>query len=178
MRARLLSARLAPLHGSHRRSLCFNTREAAVMFRDDFARSGAVKSKRQRLCIPSALNKTLTTYYKAATVRRGGHGTWETRRNDGASGRVCWSRDYGGGENLCARLDNAPNSYKEARAHPDAAGWMQACDEEMTSLRRLGCWTVFLRFHPSTSYSQVRLHDAQRRQRRQGGSAGDGITRL
>ena len=43
VRARLLSARLAPLHGSHRRSLCFNTREAAVMFRDDFARSGAVE---------------------------------------------------------------------------------------------------------------------------------------
>ena len=41
--------------------------------------------------------------------------------------------------------DNAPNSYKEARAHPHAAGWMQACDEEMTNLRKLGCWTVIPR---------------------------------
>ena len=44
-----------------------------------------------------------------------------------------------------ANNDNAPNSYKEARAHPHAAGWMQACDEEMTNLRKLGCWTVIPR---------------------------------
>ena len=75
------------------------------MLRDDFARSGAVKSKRQRLRIPSALNKTLTTYYKAATVRRGGHGTWETRRNGGASAgvRACVGAETTAVERICVR---------------------------------------------------------------------------
>ncbi|NBO65472.1 MAG: hypothetical protein EBU88_11640, partial [Acidobacteria bacterium] len=38
--------------------------------------------------------------------------------------------------------DVIPNSYKEARASLEAAGWQQSMDEEMTNLRKLGCWTV------------------------------------
>ena len=35
--------------------------------------------------------------------------------------------------------------YKEARASIEAAGWQQSMDEEMTNLRKLGCWTVIPR---------------------------------
>jgi hypothetical protein len=38
--------------------------------------------------------------------------------------------------------DLIPNSYKEARASIEVAGWQQSMDEEMTNLRKLGCWTV------------------------------------
>ncbi len=41
--------------------------------------------------------------------------------------------------------DVIPNSYKEARASIEAAGWQQSMDEEMANLRRLGCWTVLPR---------------------------------
>lgn len=41
--------------------------------------------------------------------------------------------------------DVIPNSYKEARASIEAAGWQQSMDEEMTNLRKLGCWTVIPR---------------------------------
>ena len=32
-----------------------------------------------------------------------------------------------------------PNSYKEARASSEIAGWQQAMDTEMANLRKLGC---------------------------------------
>ncbi len=35
--------------------------------------------------------------------------------------------------------DVIPNSYKEARASIEAAGWQQSMDEEMTNIRKLGC---------------------------------------
>jgi hypothetical protein len=41
--------------------------------------------------------------------------------------------------------DIIPNSYKEARTSIEAAGWQQSMDEEMTNLRKLGCWTVIPR---------------------------------
>ena len=41
--------------------------------------------------------------------------------------------------------DVIPNSYKEARASIEAAGWQQSMDVEMTNLRKLGCWTVIPR---------------------------------
>jgi hypothetical protein len=38
-----------------------------------------------------------------------------------------------------------PESYKEARAAPDALGWMDGCDTEIGKLRKLNCWTVVAR---------------------------------
>ena len=38
-----------------------------------------------------------------------------------------------------------PETYKDARAAPDAAGWMEGCDTEMTKLRKLRCWSVIAR---------------------------------
>ena len=38
-----------------------------------------------------------------------------------------------------------PETYKDARAAPDAAGWMAGCDTEMTKLRKLRCWSVIAR---------------------------------
>ena len=35
-----------------------------------------------------------------------------------------------------------PEQYKDARAAPDAAGWLKACETEMTKLRNLKCWSV------------------------------------
>ena len=37
---------------------------------------------------------------------------------------------------------NEPQSYREARAAPDAAQWMAACELEHTKLTKLGCWEV------------------------------------
>ena len=44
--------------------------------------------------------------------------------------------------------DVTPNSYKEARASIEAAGWQQSMDEEMANLCKLGCWTVIPRSSP------------------------------
>jgi hypothetical protein len=41
--------------------------------------------------------------------------------------------------------DVTPNSYKEARAFIEVAGWQQSMDEEMANLRKLSCWTVIPR---------------------------------
>jgi hypothetical protein len=41
--------------------------------------------------------------------------------------------------------DVTPNSYKEARASIEVAGWQQSVDEDMANLRKLGCWTVIPR---------------------------------
>jgi hypothetical protein len=41
--------------------------------------------------------------------------------------------------------DVTPNSYKEARASIEVAGWQQSMDEEMANLRKLSCWTVIPR---------------------------------
>ncbi len=38
-----------------------------------------------------------------------------------------------------------PNSYKEARASLEVAGWQQSMDEEMANLRKLSCRTVIPR---------------------------------
>ena len=35
--------------------------------------------------------------------------------------------------------DATPNSYKEARASIEVAGWQQSMDEEMENLRKLNC---------------------------------------
>ena len=40
---------------------------------------------------------------------------------------------------------SVPDSYKEARAAPDALGWMGGCDTEMNKLRKLNCWSVISR---------------------------------
>ena len=44
-----------------------------------------------------------------------------------------------------APSDNVPENYKDARAIPDVADWMKACDVEMGKLRSLGCWEVISR---------------------------------
>ena len=44
-----------------------------------------------------------------------------------------------------ALSDNVPENYKDARATPDVADWMKACDVEMGKLRSLGCWEVIPR---------------------------------
>ena len=44
-----------------------------------------------------------------------------------------------------APSDNVPENYKDARATPDVADWMKACDVEMGKLRSLGCWEVIPR---------------------------------
>ena len=41
--------------------------------------------------------------------------------------------------------DVTPNSYKEARASLEVAGWQQSMDEEMANLRKLSCRTVIPR---------------------------------
>jgi hypothetical protein len=41
--------------------------------------------------------------------------------------------------------DVTPKFYKEDRASIEAAGWQQSMDEEMATLRELGCWTVIPR---------------------------------
>ena len=38
--------------------------------------------------------------------------------------------------------DVTPNSYKEARASIEAAGWQQSMDEEIENIDKVGCWTV------------------------------------
>jgi len=35
--------------------------------------------------------------------------------------------------------DNVPENYKDARATPDVADWMKACDVETVKLRSFGC---------------------------------------
>ena len=40
---------------------------------------------------------------------------------------------------------NVPENYKDARATPDVADWMKACDVEMGKLRSVGCWEVLPR---------------------------------
>lgn len=37
------------------------------------------------------------------------------------------------------------DSYKEARAAPDALGWMSGCDTKINKLRKLNCWSVISR---------------------------------
>jgi len=44
-----------------------------------------------------------------------------------------------------SQSDNMPENYKDARATPDVADWMKACDVEMGKLRSLGCWEVLPR---------------------------------
>jgi hypothetical protein len=41
--------------------------------------------------------------------------------------------------------DNVPENYEDARAAPDVATWMKACDVEMGKLRSLGCWEILPR---------------------------------
>jgi hypothetical protein len=44
-----------------------------------------------------------------------------------------------------SQSDNVPENYKDARATPDVADWMKACDVEMGKLRSLECWEVLSR---------------------------------
>ena len=44
-----------------------------------------------------------------------------------------------------APSDNVQENYNDARATPDVADWMKACDVEMDKLRSLGCWEVISR---------------------------------
>lgn len=44
-----------------------------------------------------------------------------------------------------ATMYTTPETYKEARAAPDAAGWMEGCDTEINKLRKLRCWSVVAR---------------------------------
>jgi len=44
-----------------------------------------------------------------------------------------------------SQSDNVPENYKDARATPDVADWMKACDVEMGKLRSFGCWEVLPR---------------------------------
>jgi len=44
-----------------------------------------------------------------------------------------------------SQSDNTPENYKDARATPDVADRMKACDVEMGKLRSLGCWEVLPR---------------------------------
>jgi len=44
-----------------------------------------------------------------------------------------------------SQSDNVQTNYKDARATPDAADWMKACNVEMGTLRSLRCWEVLPR---------------------------------
>jgi len=44
-----------------------------------------------------------------------------------------------------SQSDTVPENYKDARATPDVADWMKACDIEMGKLPSLGCWEVLPR---------------------------------
>jgi len=70
-----------------------------------------------------------------------------------------------------SQSDNVPENYKDARATPDVADWMKACDAEMGKLRSLGCWKVL----PRSSFSQnasvmKKSMDIQIQDQRTGGS--------
>ena len=56
-----------------------------------------------------------------------------------------YSVSYQDGDTEVMSHSNVLKFVPDARAAPDVADWIKACDVEMDKLRSLGCWEVFPR---------------------------------